>query len=182
MPVGPRTILIDGYNVIRRAPGLAAAERGSLAAGRQALIELVAQRYRLTPHTAMLVFDGDGPRETAEPLPRCRGCVVYTQAGTSADAVIARLAADAAQVGGASTVISDDWEVRASVEASGGSALGASELVRGANAPDKYRARQAAHQAFVRRQLDTGNDGLTRLDRASSGRRGARRRRGRGRV
>src|SRR5215831_1205330 len=127
MLVGPRTILIDGYNVIRRTPGLAAAERGSLAAGRQALIELVAQRYRQTPHTTMIVFDGDGPREMAEPLPRCRGRVVYTQAGTSADAVIARLAADAAQVGGAPTVISDDWEVRASAEDSGGSALGASK-------------------------------------------------------
>ena len=179
--MGPRTILIDGYNVIRRTPGLLAAERGSLAGGRQALIELVARRYRQTPHTAVVVFDGDGPRETAEPLPRCRGRVVYTQAGTSADSVIARLAADATRAGGAPTVISDDWEVRASVVDSGGSALGAQEVVRGANAPDKYRARQAAHQAFVRQHLDTGSDDVTRPRRAGSGRLAARRRRGRGR-
>lgn len=180
--MGPRTILIDGYNVIRRTPGLAAAERGSLAGGRQALIELVARKYRQTPHTAVVVFDGDGPRETTEPLPRCRGRVVYTEAGTSADVVIARLSAEAVQAGRAPMVISDDWEVRASVEDTGGSAHGASELVRGANAPDKYRARQAAHQAFVRRHLDTGSDEMTRPRRASSGRRAARRRRGRGRL
>ena len=39
--VGPKLILIDGYNVIRRTPGLAAAERVSLATGREALIAQV---------------------------------------------------------------------------------------------------------------------------------------------
>ena len=68
--MGPRTILIDGYNAIRNIPALAAAERLSLRDGREALLAQVVARYRHTPHRVIIVFDGDGPAETTQPLPR----------------------------------------------------------------------------------------------------------------
>src|SRR5579871_1949325 len=68
--LGPRTILIDGYNAIRRTPSLAAAERISLEEGRAALLVQVVARYRATPHTVIVVFDGSGETEHSEPLAR----------------------------------------------------------------------------------------------------------------
>jgi uncharacterized protein len=152
------TVLIDGYNVIRRTPGLAAAERLSLDAGRQALIRLVVQHYRHSAHTAVVVFDGAGAHETREPLPRCRGRVVYTRAGESADAVIQRLAAEEASSGHGVRVFTDDMGLRAGVEAGGGNSMNVADLTSTAYAPDKYRARQARHQAYVRRQLEAGDE------------------------
>lgn len=54
----PRTILVDGYNVIRNTAGLAAAEHISLQHGREALLQQIAARYRHTPHRVIVVFDG----------------------------------------------------------------------------------------------------------------------------
>ncbi len=156
----PRTLLIDGYNVIRRTPGLAHAEQASMAAGRDALIHKVASTFRQTAHTVIVVFDGDGPTETQEPLPRCRGRVIYTRDGESADAVIRRIADEEAGNGRAPHVYTDDLDVRLSVEASGGQSSSVAELTRRAHAPDKYRARQAQHQARIRQELedDRAND------------------------
>jgi len=157
--VQPETVLIDGYNVIRRTQGLAEAERRhGLAAGRDALIAKVVSRYRQTAHTAIVVFDGDGPSETTASLPRCRGHVLFTRAGESADAVIERIAAQERRSGRIARVYSDDAEVQSSVEAHGGRAESATELTRSAHAPDRFRARLARHQAFVRRQLAAADD------------------------
>jgi uncharacterized protein len=156
--VDPETVLIDGYNVIRRTHGLAAAERHTLAAGRDALIQKVASSYRQTAHQAIVVFDGDGPRETAQPLPRCRGRVIYTRAGESADAVIQRIAGEEAHAGRIPRVHTDDMALRLAVEARGGRAASAAELTQAADAPDRFRARQARHQAFVRGQLSRADD------------------------
>jgi predicted RNA-binding protein with PIN domain len=172
-------VLIDGYNVIRRTQGLAAAERlHGPVAGRDALIQKVAGTYRQTAHTVVVVFDGDGRSETFEPLPRCRGRVIFTRAGESADAVIQRIAAQERRAGRCVRVYTDDVEVQSSVEAHGGRAGSAKELTRAAHAPDRFRAKQAQHQAFVRRQLaqaeDEGaGDGVSRRSR-QSGKRGRR--------
>src|SRR5215470_10216179 len=50
--------LVDGYNVIRRAPKLASRERESLEAGRRALCALLADVARYSPDTFTVVFDG----------------------------------------------------------------------------------------------------------------------------
>ncbi len=41
-----RVILVDGYNVIRHAPELLAAERRSLASGREALLAQIRATYQ----------------------------------------------------------------------------------------------------------------------------------------
>jgi uncharacterized protein len=157
--VQPETVLIDGYNVIRRNQSLAEAERRfGLAVGRDALIAKVASRYRQTAHTAIVVFDGDGSSESTTSLPRCRGRVIFTRAGESADAVIERIAAHERHAGRSVKVVTDDIEVRASVAVHGGRAESATELMRATHAPDRFRARLARHQAFVRRQLTASED------------------------
>src|SRR5260370_42711310 len=50
--------LVDGYNVIRRAPELTSRERESLEAGRQALCMLLVEVARRSDDTFTVVFDG----------------------------------------------------------------------------------------------------------------------------
>jgi predicted RNA-binding protein with PIN domain len=90
-----RVILVDGYNVIRHAPELLAAERRSLASGREALLAQIRAAYQSATHRVIVVFDGDGPAETCSPLAGlARGEVIYSARGMTADAVIVRLAAE----------------------------------------------------------------------------------------
>ena len=153
--MGPRTILIDGYNIIRNTPGLIAAERLGLPAGRDALLGLVAARYRHTVHTVVVVFDGDGAVESTQPPARgvC-GCVVYTRCGDSADAAIQRIAAAERARGADVVVVSNDLEVRLGAAAAGGTPARADDLAARLHAAPKYHERQARHRAFVRRQLE----------------------------
>src|SRR5215468_352556 len=50
--------LVDGYNVIRRAPELKSREQVSLEAGRQALCALLVDVARVSEDTFTVVFDG----------------------------------------------------------------------------------------------------------------------------
>src|SRR5260370_23555665 len=77
--VEPETLLVDGYNVIRRTPALAAAERHSLAGGRDALLTALRASYRHTAHTVILVFDCDGDAEAGQPFGGCRGRVIFSR-------------------------------------------------------------------------------------------------------
>jgi uncharacterized protein len=178
-----RCILIDGYNVIRNTPGLLAAERQSLAAGRERLLAQVTARYQGSPHRILVVFDGNGTGETACPL-RCgvRSQVVFTRAGESADAFIVRYTRHARAEGMEVTVVSDDWEIRL-----GGSVLGAesatsSEMAGRLNAPPRHVARQARHRAAVRsliqHESDDDDGALRGHARKGNPRRPPRRRRG----
>lgn len=112
---GVRMILVDGYNVIRNTPALAYAERaGGLAAGRAALLERLAARYRHQQYyRVVVVFDGANTAESAQAFPGlAHGRVIFSCAGESADAVIVRMAAEARGAGHEVSVISDDGEVR----------------------------------------------------------------------
>lgn len=150
----PKTYLIDGYNVIRNTPGLAAAERLSLAEGRARLLALVAGKVRHTPHRAMVIFDGDGERETTTNLARgVQGHIVYSRRGEPADAVIQRLAAQERAEGREVVAISDDFEVRLGTMAAGGQAARVGEYARHLNAPARHMQKQAQHRQFVRREL-----------------------------
>jgi predicted RNA-binding protein with PIN domain len=96
--------LVDGYNVIRRAPELETRERESLEAGRQALCALLVQVARASADTFTVVFDGaqEGGRAGGGP----GVTVIFSSARESADRVLARMARE----GGA--VVSNDREVR----------------------------------------------------------------------
>src|SRR5262245_37021147 len=103
--------LIDGYNVIRRAPELASQERESLEAGRHALVRLLTVVARESGDTFAVVFDGieaGGSSRGGEGV-----AVVFSSARESADHVLARMA----RAGGA--VVSNDREVRRAAERAG---------------------------------------------------------------
>jgi predicted RNA-binding protein with PIN domain len=103
--------LVDGYNVIRRAPELKSREQESLEAGRQALCALLVQVARASTDTFTVVFDG------AQAGDRAGGgsgvTVIFSSARESADRVLARMARE----GGA--VVSNDREVRRAAERAG---------------------------------------------------------------
>ena len=103
--------LVDGYNVIRRAPELISRERESLEAGRQALCALLVEVARASEDTFTVVFDG------AQAGGRAGGgsgvTVIFSSARESADRVLSRMARD----GGA--VVSNDREVRRAAERAG---------------------------------------------------------------
>lgn len=150
----PRTYLIDGYNVIRNTPGLAAAERQSLLEGRTRLVALIAGKLRHTPHRAIVVFDGNGESETTTNLARgVQGHIVYSRRGEPADTVIQRLAAHERAAGREVIAISDDFEVRLGTSAAGGQAVRVSPYAQHLNAPARHLQKQAQHRQFVRREL-----------------------------
>ena len=103
--------LVDGYNVIRRAPELASRERESLEAGRRALCALLVDVARHSPDTFTVVFDGV---ETGGPTAGGAGVtVIFSSARESADHVLAKMARE----GGA--VVSNDREVGRLAERAG---------------------------------------------------------------
>ena len=113
--------LVDGYNVIRRAPELAARERESLQAGREALCRLLAQAARAPGDQFTVVFDGiQGGGGTAGGT----GVrVVFSSARENADQVLARMATAGA------AVVSNDREVRQAAARAGAIAISADEFL-----------------------------------------------------
>ena len=103
--------LVDGYNVIRRAPELTSRERESLEAGRQALCMLLVEVARRSDDTFTVVFDG------VQGGGRAGGgsgvTVIFSSARESADHVLSRMARE----GGA--VVSNDREVRRAAKRAG---------------------------------------------------------------
>lgn len=145
-----RDILVDGYNVIRRAPSFQAARAQSLAAAREQLIVLLRNRYRHTPHRVIIVFDGDAGQEQVSHAQRI--CIIYSRHGESADAVIARLAVEARQAGREVEIYSDDSEVQQTVVWQGGEARTTEQLERQIHAAPRDVARRARHRAGIRRR------------------------------
>src|SRR5690348_13499077 len=124
-----RVILVDGYNVMRHAPELLAAERRSLASGREALLAQIRAAYQSATHRVIVVFDGDGPAETCSPLAgMARGQVIYTARSVTADAVIVRLAAEERPRADDVMVVTRDAELRWHASAHGAASAHPHEL------------------------------------------------------
>lgn len=175
--MGPRTILIDGYNVIKNTPGLAAAERVSLETGRNTLLGQLRAKYRHTPHSVIVVFDGDGEVECTQAFPGFdRGRVIFTQYRETADDAIRRLAAVECERGREIVVVSNDGEVRQSAGGAGHLAASAGELAQRLNAPDRYQQKQARHRMHVRGQWEADASGAR--SRSGNPKRGPKRKRG----
>jgi predicted RNA-binding protein with PIN domain len=156
---GPRTIYVDGYNIIRNTPALAQAERASLAAGRDALLARLTARYRHTPHRVVVVFDGDGAAESAQPFPGLtRGRVIFTSGAETADTAIVRLAAQACEAGCEVSVVSDDGEVRVGAGKQGAATVRVGDLQRRLDEGPRLLRKRFAHQSAVKRSL-AGDDG-----------------------
>lgn len=172
-----RTILIDGYNVIRNTVGLAAAERVRLSAGREALIERVRATYRHTPHHVMIVFDGAGPTRTCAPIHRwSRGQVIYSPAGQTADAVLIQLAEELSSDSCEVTVVSNDLDIQMGAR-DFGSTVSTRDLTSRLNQPSPDVFKRARHRAAVQRQWREDEDHDTAAQRRAGNPRKAKKRR-----
>jgi predicted RNA-binding protein with PIN domain len=99
--------LIDGYNVIRRDPELRGREAQSLAAGREALLALVAARARSGGDEFTVVFDG--ARAAGPTAPGRRVQVVFSRPPRTADDELIQLAR---RLGSGAVVVSSDRAVQ----------------------------------------------------------------------
>ena len=145
-----RDILVDGYNVIKRAPSFQAARVQSLAAARAQLVALLRNRYRHTPHQVIVVFDGNEKLEQVSHEQRIR--IIYSSQEETADSVIARLAVSARAAGREVEIYSDDIEVQQSVTLQGGSAQTTAQLERQVHAAPRDVARRTRHRVAMRRK------------------------------
>lgn len=113
-----RTIIVDGYNVIRRDAGLARLEARSLELARDVLIDRLNAHPSLRADQITLVFDaarGDRDFQQVERKGRVR--IVYSRRGETADEVIKRLVEAAS---GEVRVITNDRELREHASRHGG--------------------------------------------------------------
>lgn len=145
-----RDILVDGYNVIKRAPSFQATRLQSLAAARAQLLALLRNRYRHTPHQVIVVFDGNEKQEQVSHEQRIR--IIFSCQGETADSVIARLAVGARAAGREVEIYSDDIEVQQSVMLQGGNAQTTAQLERQVYAAPRDVARRARHRVAMRRK------------------------------
>lgn len=172
-------ILVDGYNIIKNSPSFRAVESKNFAAARDALITLLVQRYRHTPHQVVVVFDGDGKDEQVHSVQRVR--VIYSRYNQTADSVIARLATEAQRAGREVEMYSNDGEVQQSVAQQGGRVFTVNQLTNQFNTPSRDTAQRSQHRQTVRRQygldpsFDLDDDPIDR--RPSSGKKKSRRHR-----
>jgi predicted RNA-binding protein with PIN domain len=115
-----RTILVDGYNVIRRDPGLARFERASLEQARDVLVACLNASPAFRGDEIICVFDGANSAEAGVYGPRGfqrgRVRIVFSAPGESADTVLKRFAAN---LPSEVVVVTADNEVRAAVQAAG---------------------------------------------------------------
>jgi len=115
-----RTVLVDGYNVIRRDPALARLERVSLELARDTLLACINSSPQFRHDEVTVVFDGtnspDAGVSAARTFRRGRVRVLFSPPGETADAVLQRLATGAPQ---GTLVVTDDREIRDSVSRSG---------------------------------------------------------------
>jgi predicted RNA-binding protein with PIN domain len=113
--------LVDGYNLIRCAPDLAARERESLQAGREGLCRLLAGAARLSGDHFTVLFDGARGGSSAVGGGGVR--VIFSSARETADELLARLATAGI------AVVSNDRAVRQAAARAGAIAVSADEFL-----------------------------------------------------
>jgi predicted RNA-binding protein with PIN domain len=85
-------LIVDGYNLIRQSSRLQLLDAMDLQAGREALLELLAQYRSRAHHQITVVFDGWQRGDLKESRDRHQGIlIVYSRRGERADEVIKRL-------------------------------------------------------------------------------------------
>jgi predicted RNA-binding protein with PIN domain len=175
-----RTIVIDGYNIIRTTPAFFTAEKlHGPAAGREALLRQLSALFNRSSDEIFVVFDGDGPAERCEALRGVpHGHVIYTRYGEIADTVILRLCT-VEQAGMRITVVTNDGEVRACASEAGASPVRSDHLAAQIARPPKLlRQRQRARLGALWDHDRVNEDGEPiRQSRKGNARRAPRRRR-----
>lgn len=108
----PRRLIIDGYNLLLSAPRYSATADTDLDAARERLIADLGARAA-EGQQVTVVFDGAGnPFSDGEPHDVGGVTVIFSAAGSDADAVIEALAAAARQAGEEAEVVTSDAATR----------------------------------------------------------------------
>ncbi len=122
-------LIIDGYNLIRQSPRLSPLDARDLEAGREALLEHLADYRRRRPqHAVTVVFDGwqtGGLRESRDL--RQGMTIIFSRRGERADEVIKRLLK---RERGRALVVSSDRELQAAAQQVGAAWVTAAEFER----------------------------------------------------
>jgi hypothetical protein len=121
--------LVDGYNVIRRDPDLRSHEAAGLAAGRAALLALLARLARETGETFVAVFDGARPGGGAPSGGQV--LTIFSRPPETADDVLRRLAASLREQ---AVVVSSDRAVHTGARRAGAVAVDVETFLAAATA------------------------------------------------
>ena len=126
MPEFNMHILIDGYNLIRQSVNLKRFEHQSLEAGRNALIEWLADYRRRKDHLITVVFDGWQNGQPQEERDYSSGIsIIYSSRGVKADDVLKRITA---ATGEEILVVSSDREIASYATRRGKATLSSAEF------------------------------------------------------
>lgn len=120
-------LIIDGYNLIRRSPWLSLLDARDLEAGREALLQLLAEYHQRRPeHKITVVFDGwqGGALQEGRDLYHGVG-VIYSRRGERADEVIKRLLA---REGRRVVMVSSDRELQEFAQRAGATWVAAGQF------------------------------------------------------
>jgi predicted RNA-binding protein with PIN domain len=107
----PRTIIVDGYNVIRRTQWLSALESTSLELARDSLIRGTIAAPRFAQDDVRIIFDGRSRPGANVSTGSTRVQVAFTTAQETADDAIKR-AASSSTSPGSLVVVTDDQDIR----------------------------------------------------------------------
>ncbi len=100
------TLIIDGYNLIRNSPVLAAIDRRDIEEGREALLSRLAEYKRIRHLSIVVVFDGTGSIHLSNTRENRMGIqILFSRQGQTADDLIVSLAR---QKGRETVVITSD--------------------------------------------------------------------------
>jgi uncharacterized protein len=120
-------LIIDGYNLIRQSPWLSLLDARDLEAGREALLQSLADyRRRRHQHKITVIFDGwqGGGLKESRDVHQGVG-VVFSRRGERADEVIKRLLA---REGRRAVVVSSDRELQDFADRKGATWVAASQF------------------------------------------------------
>ncbi len=120
-------LIIDGYNLIRQSPWLSLLDARDLEAGREALLQTLADYRRRRPqHKITVIFDGWQGGAFQESRDRSRGVeIIYSRRGERADEVIKRLLT---REGRRVVMVSSDRELQVWAERTGATWVAAAEF------------------------------------------------------
>lgn len=119
-------IIIDGYNLIRQSPNLSAIDSRDMEAGRDSLIDTLADYKRIKAHTITVVFDGmDAPAYYQHNDKRKGIEVRFSMPGQTADRLIKSMAARKRE---RALVVSSDNDILAFAESVGAAVISSSEF------------------------------------------------------
>ena len=120
-------LIIDGYNLIRQSPWLSLLDARDLEAGREALLQTLADYRRRRPqHKITVIFDGWQGGAFQESRDRSHGVeIIYSRRGERADEVIKRLLS---REGRRVVMVSSDRELQVWAEKTGATWVAAAEF------------------------------------------------------